>query len=88
MINHIVGKLHGNENVIAIIYGGKNAIQKIRDTVGKANSDECEPSQIRGKYGKIHSKTGCFETGIHASDSKESAKNEIKLWFDDCEIVE
>jgi len=88
LIKHITGKLHNNENVIAIVYSGKNAIQKVRDAVGKTNPDECKPYHIRGKYGKIHTKTNCHETVIHASDSKESAEREIKLWFDEGELVE
>jgi nucleoside-diphosphate kinase len=87
LIQHITGELHGNENVIAIVYEGENAIQKIRNAVGKSNPDDSPPNSIRGKYGKIHSKTNCFETVIHASDSAESAEREIALWFDDDEIV-
>jgi len=87
LIKHITGELHNNENVIAIVYQGENAIQKVRDAVGKTNPDECEPHHIRGKYGKIHTKTNCHETVVHASDSKESAKREIKLWFDERELV-
>jgi nucleoside-diphosphate kinase len=87
LIQHITGVLHCDENVIAIVYEGENAIQKIRDAVGKSNPDESSPSSIRGKYGKIHSKTNCFETVIHASDSIQSAEREIKLWFDDDELI-
>lgn len=88
LIDHITGSLHNNENVIAIVYEGKNAIQKIRDIMGNSNPDECEPHHLRGKYGKIHTKTNCRETVIHASDSKESAEREIQLWFDNDELVE
>lgn len=88
LIKHITGELHNNENVIAIVYSGENAVQKIRDAIGKTNPDECEPWNIRGKYGKIHTKTNCHETVIHASDSKESAEREISLWFKDNELVE
>ena len=88
LIKHMTGELHNNENVIAIVYQGENAIQKIRDAVGKTNPDECEPHHLRGKYGKIHTKTNCHETVLHASDSKESAKREIKLWFDKNELVD
>ncbi len=89
LIDYISGKLHNNENVIAIVYSGENAIQKIRDAVGKTNPDECEPYHIRGKYGKINTaKDNWHETVIHASDSKESAEREIKLWFEDKELVE
>ena len=87
LVKHITGELHNNENVIAIVYEGENAVQKVRDAIGKTNPDECEPYNIRGKYGKINTKTNCHETVIHASDSKISAEREIKLWFDDDELI-
>ena len=88
LIKHITGELHDNENVIAIVYEGKNAIQKVRDLVGETHPDKASPTSIRGKYGKIHTETNCHETVIHASDSKKSAEKEIKLWFDEGELVE
>ena len=87
LIKHITGELHNNENVIAIVYEGKNAIQKIRDIAGKTNPEEAEPNTIRGRYGRIHSKTDCYENLIHASDSKKSAEKEIALWFDEKELI-
>ncbi len=87
LIKHITGELHNKENVIAIVYEGKEAIKKIRCIIGNANPDECEPWTIRGKYGKVHSKTKCYETVIHAFDSAESAKKEINLWFKKGELV-
>ncbi len=87
LIRHLTGELHNNENVIAMVYEGENAIQKIRDFIGKTNPDDCEPWHIRGKYGKIHTKTNCHETVIHASDSKESAEREIYLWFNENELI-
>lgn len=87
LIKHITGELHNKENVIAIVYQGENAIEKIRKAIGKTNPDECDPTTIRGKYGKINTKTNCHETVIHASDSKESAEREIKLWFDEKELI-
>jgi nucleoside-diphosphate kinase len=88
LIKHLTGELHNHEKVIAIIYEGENAVQKIRDAIGKTNPDECEPSSIRGKYGKINTKTNCHETVIHASDSVINANREIALWFKPEEIVE
>lgn len=88
LIKHITGELHNHEKVIAIVYEGENAVQKVRDAIGKTNPDECEPWSIRGKYGKINSTTNCYETVIHASNSIEDAEREIKLWFDKDEIVE
>jgi nucleoside-diphosphate kinase len=87
LIKHITGELHNNENVIAIVYEGENSVKKIRDAIGKTNPDECEPHHIRGKYGKINTKNSCHETVIHASDSPESGEKEIKLWFDEDELI-
>lgn len=87
LIDHITGKLHNNEKVIAIIYQGKDAIAKIRTAVGNTNPDESPAQTIRGKYGKIHSVTNCHETVIHASDSPASAKREIAIWFKPEEIA-
>lgn len=87
LIKYITGELHGKEKVIAIVYQGRDAIKKIREFAGKTNPDEAEPNSLRGRYGKVHSKTQHFETVIHASDSKENAEREIKLWFDNDELV-
>ncbi len=87
LIQHITGEFHNNENVIAIVYEGKNAISKVRELVGKTNPEEAEFKTIRGKYGRIHSQTDCYENLIHASDSKESAEKEIQLWFDKSELI-
>lgn len=88
LIDYILGKLHNNENIIAIVYEGENAIRKIRDAIGKTNPDECEPHHIRGKYGKINTcKNNWHETVLHASDSSESAEREIKLWFNEDELI-
>lgn len=87
LISYLTGKLHNNENVIAIVYEGENALQKVRDVAGEVDSDESHPSTIRGKYGKVHSKTAYRDTVIHSSDSKESAEREIALWFDDEELI-
>ncbi len=88
LVGHITGELHNNENVIAIVYKGENAIKKVREAAGKTHPEEAEFNTIRGKYGRWHSKTDCFENVIHASDSPESAEREIGLWFNEDELVE
>ena len=88
LIDHLTGTLHNNENVIAIVYWGEDAIKKIREVAGITHPEEANPKTIRGKYGRLHSKTDCFENVIHTSDSIESAKKEIELWFDENELVE
>ena len=87
LINYLTGELHNNENVIAIVYEGENAIQKIKNIAGKPNPDEADHITIRGKYGKVHEKTSYRDTVIHSSDSKESAEKEIAMWFDKNELI-
>ncbi len=79
-VNYIIGKFH-TDRVMVLVYHGENAIEKIRDLAGKTNPEEAHPVSIRGKFGRINSKTGVFENVLHASDSEQSAEKEIKLWF-------
>ena len=86
-ISYIMGKFHTNR-VLALVYSGENAIEKVREIVGSTNPEEAPPISIRGKYGRINSKTGVYENAIHASDNKTNAEREIKLWFHPEELVE
>jgi nucleoside-diphosphate kinase len=79
-VNYLTGKFH-TDRVLVLVYHGENSIQKIRDIVGTTNPEDADTVSIRGKYGRINSKTGVFENVVHASDSNESAEREIKLWF-------
>ena len=85
--DYITGKYH-TDRVMALVYQGENAIDKIRNVAGKTNPEEAESTSIRGRYGRINSKTGVFENVIHASDSEANAEKEIKLWFKAEELVE
>ncbi len=87
VLDYIQGKYH-TDRVFALVYHGENAIQKIRKISGETNPEKASPISIRGKYGRIHSETKVFENVIHCSDSEESAKREIKLWFSPEELVE
>lgn len=87
LIKYIMGEYH-TKRVLAMVYQGEDAITKVRTIAGKTNPEDAEPISIRGKYGRINSKTGVFENVIHASDSVENAEKEILLWFNDKEIVE
>jgi len=79
-VNYIMGRYH-TDRVMVLVYHGEDAIAKIREIVGKTNPEEANAVSIRGKYGRINSKTGVYENVIHASDSVETAEKEIKLWF-------
>ena len=68
--------------VLAMVWEGRDVISCVRTVVGKTNPLEAAPGTIRGDFG--------METGrnmIHASDSSESAKREISLFFSDEEIL-
>lgn len=87
LITYLTGGYHNVKSIIAIAYSGENAIKKLRDYAGKTNPDEALPTSLRGKYGKIHSKTKNFETVIHVSDSPANGEREIKLWFSPEELM-
>ena len=87
LVRYLTGEIHNIRRVIAFVYYGEDAIQRIRDLVGSTNPEEANPVSIRGAYGRITT-TGVFENIVHASSSREDAEKEIKLWFRPQEIVE
>lgn len=80
LINYIMGELHGRKKVMALVYHGEDAINKVREICGATNPEEADPRSIRGAYGRITT-SGIYENAIHASASPEEAEREIKLWF-------
>ncbi len=86
LIDYIMGKLHKRHKVMALVYYGPNAIEKIRAICGHTNPEKADPETIRGQYGRILT-SGLFENVVHASDSIEAAEKEIKLWFEPDEII-
>ncbi len=86
ILNYIQGKYHTNR-VLALVYEGEKAIEKIRALAGSTNPEEADPTTIRGKYGRINSKTQVLENVMHVSDSEENAKREIQLWFEPEELT-
>ncbi len=86
LIEYIIGELHERRRVMALVYHGENAIEKVREICGATNPEEADPRSIRGAYGRITT-SGIFENAIHASSSPEDAEREIKLWFCPEDIV-
>jgi len=88
LINYITGKLEFHTNrIFALVYEGEDAIEKLRSMVGNKDPESADPKSIRGKFGRINSKTGVFENVVHASDTPEEAEREIKLWFKPSELA-
>ena len=86
LIKYIQGELHGRKKVMAMIYYGESAIEKVRILSGATNPEEADSVSIRGSYGRITTK-GVYENVIHCSDNEKDAEREIKLWFSPNEII-
>jgi nucleoside-diphosphate kinase len=67
--------------VVCIVLEGENAVAAVRAMMGKTNPQDAGPGTIRGDYSQV---TG--RNIVHGSDSAESAKREIKLFFNDYEL--
>jgi nucleoside-diphosphate kinase len=67
--------------IVAAVFEGTNAVDTVRKTMGATNPAAAGPGTIRGDLG--------LETGrnlIHGSDSLESAKREVALFFPEDEL--
>jgi len=85
LISYIMGEFHV-KRVLALVYHGDNAIEKIRRVVGSTDPEKAEPTSIRGKFGRV-TREGVFENVVHASENEKEAEREIKLWFRPGELV-
>jgi len=64
--------------IVVMVLEGDQVISVVRKLVGVTNSAEADPGTIRGDF----SSSGRMNM-VHASDSIESAKREIALFFPD-----
>jgi nucleoside-diphosphate kinase len=96
LIEYLKGLLHypddpGKRRVIALVYQGLDAIQKIRDICGPTNphlAREQKPGCIRalGTLVPLKDEAGNIvgermDNLIHASANHADAEREVKLWF-------
>ena len=86
IIKYLKGELHERKKVMALVYWGEGAIQKVRQLAGATNPEEADPTSIRGSYGRI-TRAGVYENVIHCSGNEGDAQREIKLWFEPDEII-
>ena len=52
LIQYIMGAFH-TRRVLALVYEGENAIQRVRHITGDTNPEKANPTSLRGKYGRI-----------------------------------
>ena len=64
--------------VVVMILEGDNVIKKIRKLVGPTDSEKAAAGTIRGDYGD-----NAMRNVVHASDSPESARAEIRRFFNE-----
>jgi nucleoside-diphosphate kinase len=63
---------------LAVVVEGEGAINVVRTTIGATNPADAAPGTIRGDLS-----LSMPDNLVHGSDSHESAKREIALWFPD-----
>ena len=78
----LVQYITGGTPVIAMVWEGKDVIRQGRRTVGATNPLEADPGSVRGQFA-----VSIGRNIIHASDSFESATQEIGLWFNESELA-
>ena len=68
--------------VMAMVWEGPDAIVAVRQTMGSTRPTEAAPGSIRHDFGLTVGRNL-----THASDSPETAEEEVKLWFKPAELV-
>jgi nucleoside-diphosphate kinase len=69
--------------VVVAVLEGKDAVATVRSTVGATNPVQAGPGTIRGDL--------AVEIGrnlVHASDSPETARSEVSLFFKEEELID
>ena len=72
----------GSGPVVPMVWEGKDVVKQGRQMMGETNPLASKPGSIRGDFS--------IDIGrniIHGSDSVDSAKKEIGLWFKEEELV-
>jgi nucleoside-diphosphate kinase len=65
-------------STLALVLEGESAIAVVRTTMGATNPTDAAPGTIRGDLA-----LAMPDNLVHGSDSPESARREIELWFAD-----
>lgn len=68
--------------VVVQVLEGENAIKRNREIMGDTNPKDAAPGTIRADFAE-----SIGENTVHGSDAPETAKEEIKFFFADDEIV-
>lgn len=86
LIRYIQGEFHERKKVLAMVYYGEDAIEKVKRLAGDVNPEDADPISIRGAYGRVTTR-GFYENVMDVSEDEKDAERGIKLWFEPDEIV-
>lgn len=64
----------GPSKCLALVYGGPDAVDKIRTLLGATDPDQAQTGSVRREFGR-----DIMVNAAHASDSVENAEREIKI---------
>ena len=67
--------------VLVGIISGPKVIENWRTMMCATRPEEALPGTIRGDFAKAAGENEVIQNVVHGSDSEESAKREIALWF-------
>jgi nucleoside-diphosphate kinase len=68
--------------VVVQVLEGDNAVARNREVMGATNPKDAAPGTIRAEFAR-----SVGENSVHGSDAPETAKEEIRFFFRDEEIV-
>ncbi len=86
LLDHLTGKLHGTSYILAFVFLGPDAINRIRQVTGATHPEKADPMSLRGSFGRMTT-SGIMENIIHASADQKDANREIALWFKTGELL-
>jgi len=68
--------------VVAAVFEGDDAVGRLRALMGPTNPSQAAPGTIRCDFG-----LDIEHNAIHGSDSVETAEKEVRLFFDESELM-
>ena len=68
--------------IVAMVWEGKDIVSSLRKMMGKTNPSDADLGTIRGDFA-----VDIGRNVVHGSDSEESAKREIALFFKNEELI-
>lgn len=68
--------------IVGMVVSGTNVVEAIHNMAGATNPGKAEWGTIRGDFGREWP-DGVLRNVIHTSDTVESARREIGIWFKD-----